>query len=143
MGGNPQAAFGNMLVVDKFALFFQNAVLSISSAGNSGFNRLRSEFDSFQGEYYALVIVSHFGHDADFGSNRFDFNLCSAGINQYFFLCTGWFLERCEIFGSIVEIHAARGNRIGDITLRHGVRFRVYRKYATRSPFQSPFITCR
>ena len=60
-GGNAQTTFANMLVVDKFALFFKllfpiTAALVILASID-----YVSRFSSFQGEYYALVLLSTLG----------------------------------------------------------------------------------
>ena len=60
-GGNTQAIFNNMMVVDKFALFFKllfpvMAALVILASTDYVF-----KFKDFQGEYYALVLLSTLG----------------------------------------------------------------------------------
>jgi NADH-quinone oxidoreductase subunit N len=60
-GGNPQAAFGNMLVVDKFALFFKMLFLASAALVMLASTDYILKFDSFQGEYYALVLLATLG----------------------------------------------------------------------------------
>ena len=60
-GGNTQTMFNNMLVVDKFALFFQLLFPVIAALVILASTDYVSKFDSFQGEYYALVLLSTLG----------------------------------------------------------------------------------
>ena len=60
-GGNTQTTFNNMLVVDKFALFFNLLFTVIAALVILASTDYVSKFDSFQGEYYALVLLSTLG----------------------------------------------------------------------------------
>ncbi len=60
-GGNEQATFANMLVVDKFALFFKLLFPVMAALVILASTDYVSRFDSFQGEYYALVLLSTMG----------------------------------------------------------------------------------
>jgi len=60
-GGNEQAIFANMLVVDKFALFFKLLFPAMSALVILASADYVSKFDHFQGEYYALVLLSTLG----------------------------------------------------------------------------------
>ncbi|MFQ5827411.1 MAG: NADH-quinone oxidoreductase subunit N, partial [Dehalococcoidia bacterium] len=60
-GGEPGTAFGGMLVVDEFALFFKflfaGAAILVILASVDYVNK----FSRFQGEYYALVLLATMG----------------------------------------------------------------------------------
>jgi NADH-quinone oxidoreductase subunit N len=60
-GDNPQTTFNNMLTVDKFALFFKFLFLVISALVILASTDYVSKFARFQGEYYALVLLSTLG----------------------------------------------------------------------------------
>ncbi|MDD5288279.1 MAG: NADH-quinone oxidoreductase subunit N [Dehalococcoidales bacterium] len=60
-GGNPQAIFNNMLAVDNFALFFKLLFLCVSALVVLASVDYVSRFAQFQGEYYALVLLSTLG----------------------------------------------------------------------------------
>jgi len=60
-GGNSQALFSNMLVVDKFAVFFKLLFLSISALVILASIDYVNKFAEFQGEYYALLLLSTLG----------------------------------------------------------------------------------
>ena len=60
-GSSPQAAFGNMMVVDKFALFFKLLFLISAALVILASTDYILRFDSFQGEYYALVLLATLG----------------------------------------------------------------------------------
>ena len=60
-GGNTQTTFNNMLVVDKFALFFDLLFPVMAALVILASTDYVSKFDSFQGEYYALVLLSTLG----------------------------------------------------------------------------------
>ena len=60
-GGEPQAIFNNMLVVDNFALFFKLLFLGITALVILASVDYASKFARFQGEYYALVLLSALG----------------------------------------------------------------------------------
>jgi NADH-quinone oxidoreductase subunit N len=60
-GGSEQATFANMLVVDKFALFFKLLFTVMAALVILASTDYVSRFDSFQGEYYALVLLSTMG----------------------------------------------------------------------------------
>ena len=60
-GGDTQAIFNNMLVVDKFALFFKLLFPVMAALVILASTDYVSKFDSFQGEYYALVLLSTLG----------------------------------------------------------------------------------
>jgi len=59
--GNPQTTFNDMLTVDKFALFFKFLFLVISALVILASTDYVSKFTRFQGEYYALVLLSTLG----------------------------------------------------------------------------------
>jgi NADH-quinone oxidoreductase subunit N len=60
-GGNPQAIFNNMLAVDHYALFFKVLFLGIAILVILASTDYISQFQHFQGEYYAFYP----GYDAD------------------------------------------------------------------------------
>jgi NADH-quinone oxidoreductase subunit N len=60
-GGNSQAIFNNMLAVDNFALFFKLLFLAIAALVILASVDYVSRFSRFQGEYYALVLLSALG----------------------------------------------------------------------------------
>jgi len=60
-GGGSQAIFNNMLAVDNFALFFKLLFLSIAALVILNSTDYVSKFARFQGEYYALVLLSTIG----------------------------------------------------------------------------------
>jgi NADH-quinone oxidoreductase subunit N len=60
-GGSSQAIFNNMLVVDNFALFFKLLFLIIAALVILASVDYVSKFARFQGEYYALVLLSALG----------------------------------------------------------------------------------
>jgi NADH-quinone oxidoreductase subunit N len=60
-GGGSQALFNNMLAVDKFALFFKLLFLAIAALVILASVDYVSKFSRFQGEYYALVLLSALG----------------------------------------------------------------------------------
>ncbi|MBC8276353.1 MAG: NADH-quinone oxidoreductase subunit N, partial [Chloroflexi bacterium] len=60
-GGNSQAIFNNMLAVDNFALFFKLLFLGIAALVILASVDYVSKFARFQGEYYALVLLSALG----------------------------------------------------------------------------------
>ena len=60
-GSNPQAIFNNMLAVDSFALFFKLLFLGITALVILISVDYVSKFAHFQGEYYALVLLSALG----------------------------------------------------------------------------------
>jgi len=60
-GGEPQAIFNNMLVVDNFALFFKLLFLGITALVILSSVDYVSKFAHFQGEYYALVLLAALG----------------------------------------------------------------------------------
>jgi NADH-quinone oxidoreductase subunit N len=60
-GGSSQAIFNNMLAVDNFALFFKLLFLGISALVILASVDYVSKFARFQGEYYALVLLSALG----------------------------------------------------------------------------------
>ena len=60
-GGNTQTMFNNMLAIDKFALFFQLLFPVMAALVILASTDYVSKFDSFQGEYYALVLLSTLG----------------------------------------------------------------------------------
>ena len=93
-GGNTQTMFNNMLVVDKFALFFNLLFTVMAALVILASTDYVSKFDSFQGEYYARYCYPLWD-DADFRGSRLNIDLCRAGINQHFTLCTGRLFERC------------------------------------------------
>ena len=60
-GDSTQAMFNNMLVVDNFALFFKLLFLGIAALVILSSVDYVSKFARFQGEYYALVLLSTIG----------------------------------------------------------------------------------
>jgi NADH-quinone oxidoreductase subunit N len=60
-GGSSQAIFNNMLAVDSFALFFKLLFLVIAALVILSSVDYVSKFARFQGEYYALVLLSTLG----------------------------------------------------------------------------------
>jgi NADH-quinone oxidoreductase subunit N len=60
-GGCPQAIFNNMLAVDNFALFFKLLFLVIAALVILSSVDYTSKFTHFQGEYYALILLSTLG----------------------------------------------------------------------------------
>jgi len=60
-GGSSQATFNNMLAVDNFALFFKLLFLGIAALVILSSVDYVSKFARFQGEYYALVLLSTLG----------------------------------------------------------------------------------
>ncbi len=60
-GGSPQAIFNNMLAVDSFALFFKLLFLGIVALIILASVDYVSKFARFQGEFYALVLLSALG----------------------------------------------------------------------------------
>jgi len=60
-GGSSQAIFNNMLAVDNFALFFKLLFLSIAFLVILASVDYVKKFARFQGEYYALVLLSALG----------------------------------------------------------------------------------
>ncbi len=60
-GGSPQAILNNMLAVDNFALFFKLLFLGIAALVILASVDYVSKFARFQGEYYALVLLSTLG----------------------------------------------------------------------------------
>jgi NADH-quinone oxidoreductase subunit N len=59
--GAEQAIFANMFVVDKFALFFKLLFPVMSALVILASSDYVSKFQDFQGEYYALVLLSTLG----------------------------------------------------------------------------------
>ena len=60
-GGSPQGIFNNMLAVDSFALFFKLLFLGIAALVILASVDYVGKFARFQGEYYALVLISALG----------------------------------------------------------------------------------
>jgi len=60
-GGGSQTAFNNMLAVDGFALFFKLLFLGIAALVILASVDYVSKFARFQGEYYALILLSALG----------------------------------------------------------------------------------
>ncbi|GAH74364.1 unnamed protein product, partial [marine sediment metagenome] len=60
-GGDSQLIFNNMLAVDNFALFFKLLFLAIAALVILASTDYVSKFARFQGEYYALVLLSALG----------------------------------------------------------------------------------
>jgi len=60
-GGSSQAIFNGMLAVDSFALFFKSLFLGIGALVILASVDYASRFARFQGEYYALVLLSVLG----------------------------------------------------------------------------------
>ncbi len=55
------AIFNNMMVVDNFALFFKLLFLGVAFLIILASRDYVSKFSSFQGEYYALILLSTLG----------------------------------------------------------------------------------
>jgi len=60
-GGNSEAIFSNMLAVDNFAIFFKLLFLGIAFLVILSTVDYASKLSRFQGEYYALVLLSALG----------------------------------------------------------------------------------
>ncbi len=60
-GGAPQALFNNMLAVDDYAVFFKLLFLGIAALVILSSADYIQNFRSFQGEYYALILLSTLG----------------------------------------------------------------------------------
>jgi NADH-quinone oxidoreductase subunit N len=60
-GDSPQATFNNMLAVDNFAIFFKILFLGIAALVILSSVDYVSKFARFQGEYYALIMLSTTG----------------------------------------------------------------------------------
>ncbi len=60
-GGESQAMFNNMLAVDNFAIFFKLIFLAIAALVILASVDYVAKFARFQGEYYALVLLSALG----------------------------------------------------------------------------------
>ncbi|MBI3931239.1 MAG: NADH-quinone oxidoreductase subunit N [Chloroflexi bacterium] len=60
-GGSPQAIFNDMLAVDSFALFFKLLFLGIAALVILASVDYAHKLAHFQGEYYALVLLSTLG----------------------------------------------------------------------------------
>jgi len=60
-GGSYQLIFNNMLAVDNFALFFKLLFLVVAALVILASVDYVSKFSRFQGEYYALVLLSALG----------------------------------------------------------------------------------
>ena len=60
-GGSYPAIFNNMLAVDNFALFFKLIFLGIALLLILASTDYVSKFSRFQGEYYALILLSTLG----------------------------------------------------------------------------------
>jgi NADH-quinone oxidoreductase subunit N len=60
-GDSHPALFNNMLVVDNFALFFKLLFAGIAFLVILGSSDYVSKFERFQGEYYALILISTLG----------------------------------------------------------------------------------
>lgn len=60
-GGSAQAIFNNMVAVDSFALFFKLLFLSIAFLVILASQDYAAKFARFQGEYYALILLSVLG----------------------------------------------------------------------------------
>ncbi len=60
-GGSSQSIFNNMLAVDNFAIFFKLLFLVIAALVILASTDYVSKLARFQGEYYALVLISALG----------------------------------------------------------------------------------
>jgi NADH-quinone oxidoreductase subunit N len=60
-GNSPQAAFNNMLVADDFAVFFKIIFLGIAGLVILSSIDYVSRLEQFQGEYYAIILLSALG----------------------------------------------------------------------------------
>jgi len=60
-GATPQAIFNNMLAIDNFALFFKLLFLGIAALVILASVDYASRLARFQGEYYALLLLSALG----------------------------------------------------------------------------------
>ncbi len=59
--GTPQSAFNNMLAVDNYAIFFKLLFAGIAILVILASTDYVSKFQRFQGEYYALILLSALG----------------------------------------------------------------------------------
>ncbi len=59
--GTPQATFSNMLAVDNYAVFFKFLFVGIAILVILASTDYVSKFQRFQGEYYALILLSALG----------------------------------------------------------------------------------
>jgi NADH-quinone oxidoreductase subunit N len=59
--GTPQAAFNNMLAVDNYAIFFKMLFAGIAILVILASTDYVAKFKHFQGEYYALILLSALG----------------------------------------------------------------------------------
>ncbi len=59
--GTPQATFSNMLAVDNYAVFFKFLFAGIAILVILASTDYVSKFQRFQGEYYALILLSALG----------------------------------------------------------------------------------
>jgi NADH-quinone oxidoreductase subunit N len=60
-GGSPQATFNNMLAVDNFGVFFKLLFAAIAILVILASTDYVSKFERFQGEFYALILLSALG----------------------------------------------------------------------------------
>lgn len=60
-GGGAQTAFNGMVVIDEFALFFKFILLGAAALVILSSADYVSKFQRFQGEYYALILLSAIG----------------------------------------------------------------------------------
>jgi NADH-quinone oxidoreductase subunit N len=61
LGGGAAATFGSMMAVDNFALFFKLLFLGIAALVILSSVDYADKFRRFQGEYYALILISALG----------------------------------------------------------------------------------
>ena len=59
--GSPQATFNNMLAVDNYAVFFKLLFAGIAVLVILASTEYGAKFQRFQGEYYALILLSALG----------------------------------------------------------------------------------
>ncbi len=60
-GSSGQDAFGQMIAIDQFGLFFKLLILAAVILVVMASNKYVLKFDKFQGEYYAVLLLSSIG----------------------------------------------------------------------------------
>ncbi len=60
-GSGGTAAFNNMIAIDQFGLFFKLLILAALALVVMASNKYVLKFDKFQGEYYAVLMLSSIG----------------------------------------------------------------------------------
>ena len=87
--GTRLSFFNNMLAVDNFAIFFKLLFLGIAFLVILASADYAKKFEHFQGEYYALILLSTLGMMLMAACHRPDFALCRPGTDQHLTLCAG------------------------------------------------------